>query len=292
MRVDCVWNGGAELGESPVWVASYEKLYWVDIEKAQLFEYQPKGGRVRTWQYPSRLTSIAPRESGQFIGTFADGFAFLDLSTNKVNRLLMPEKDRPTNRFNDGKLDPDGNFWAGTMDEKGVEPTGALYRLDSQLRCRRVDEGYVISNGPAFSRNGHSLYVADSAVRTVFRIRLDQVGNIREKKVFVKFTKEMGHPDGMTVDAEDCLWVCHWGGGRVTRFSRKGEPMSTVPLPVSNVTSCCFGGADLNVLYITSARQGLSPGALGKQPLAGGLFACVPGVKGLRSPLFRDHLHR
>ena len=284
--VECIWDGKAELGESPVWVAGDERLYWVDIQKAQLFEYRPGSGEVRSRRYSSRLTSIAPRASGQFVGTFADGFVLLDLPGDKAQRLMTPEKDYPDNRFNDGKLDPDGNFWAGTMNEKAEKPTGALYRLDSRMRLRRVDDGYAISNGPAFSRDGRRLYVADSAAFTVFRLCLDRAGNVREKKVFLQFTKEMGCPDGMTVDSEDCLWVCHWGGGRVTRFSPEGGALCTISLPVSNVTSCCFGGSDLTTLYVTSARQGLDSRALQEQPLAGGLFSCVPGVMGVPSPVF------
>ena len=156
--------------------------------------------------------------------------------------VATPETDRRQNRFNDAKVDPNGHFWAGTMHEQESEPSGALYRLDKGLRCRQIDDGYIVSNGPAFTANGRRLYCADSILGRVYEIDLDSDGHIQGKKVFVQFSKDMGFPDGMTVDSEGCLWVCHWGGSRVTRFSNNGDVVQVLNLPVSNVTSCCFGG--------------------------------------------------
>ena len=283
---ECIWNGGATLGESPVWVAAEQKLYWVDIQERLLFRHEPSWGRTQSWTFESRITSIAPRASGGYVATFAEGFAELGSDLEKTRFIACPEPERRTNRFNDAKVDPSGRFWAGTMDEREEQPSGALYRLDGELRCHCMDEGYVVSNGPAFSPDGSRLYCADSRSRVVYLCDLDSQGHIARKRNFLRFPDHLGFPDGMTVDSEECLWVCHWGGSRVTRFSRDGSAVMTIRLPVSNVTSCCFGGADLKVLYITSARQGIGPESLGRQPLAGGVFACVPGVPGVPAPCF------
>ncbi len=285
-HVECIWSGRAELGESPIWVAAEGALYWVDIEQARLFRRLPGRGRTKTWQWKSRLTSIAPGKNGQFVGTFEDAFVLLDLKKGRAEKLPAPEKTLPQNRFNDGKLDPNGNFWAGTMDEKEARPSGALYRLNAELRCEKMDDGYRITNGPAFSLDGRRMYCADSAAGIVFQMDLNESGDICGKKPFLEFSQDMGLPDGMTVDSEDCLWVCHWGGWRVTRFAPSGQTLSEIFLPVCNVTSCCFGSADLDVLYITTARQRLGAASLRQQPLAGGVFACAPGVKGVPSPHF------
>ena len=285
-EVTCVWDAQATLGESPVWVAREQSLYWVDIQGFCLFQFNPETNGTRSWQFESRITSIAPRASGQFIATFANGFAELNLDSFTFQMVATPEPDRPQNRFNDAKVDPAGRFWAGTMDELESHPSGAIYRLDDQLDCRVMDDGYTVSNGPAFSPDGNRLYCADSKLGTVYRCDLDSEGRIVEKETFLQFSEDMGSPDGMTVDSKGCLWVCHWGGSRVTRFSMTGDAIKTIPLPVTNVSSCCFGGKELDILYITSARQGISPKSLSQQPLAGGLFACAPGVRGLPGPCF------
>lgn len=284
--VECVWNAGAILGESPVWVVDERRLYWVDIQTSRLFQYDPESQHKQTWTFESRITSIAPRVSGGYVTTFAEGFELLGPRMQRDGMLAQPEADLPHNRFNDAKVDTCGRFWAGTMDEREKRPSGSIYRLDSQLDCRLMDDGYVVSNGPAFSPDGSLLYCADSKRGVVYRCDLDSQGHISGKCRFAEFAAHIGCPDGMTVDEEECLWVCHWGGSRVTRFSPAGEAIGTIPLPVRNVTSCCFGGAKLDVLYITSARQGISRDELSRQPLAGGLFACVPGTRGLQAPCF------
>ena len=282
----CVWNADATLGESPVWVDREQLLYWVDIQESRLFQFDPTSQQKRTWQFGSRITSIAPRQSGGYIATFADGIVELSPDREPLRTVARPETDLPGNRFNDAKVDPGGRFWAGTMDESETRPSGAIYRLDDQLDCRRMDDGYVVTNGPAFSSDGSRLYCADSKLGTVYQCDLDPAGQIVDKRTFVQFSGDMGSPDGMTVDSKGCLWVCHWGGSRVTRFTKDGIDIQTIQLPASNVTSCCFGGQELDVLYITTARQGVSPSGLAQQPLAGGLFACMPGVRGLPGPCF------
>lgn len=285
----CVWPAEATLGEGPLWVEREEALYWVDIKKMQLHRYGLADGEQRSWQFDSPLSALAPRAGGGFIGTFREGFATIDLRGGeaRVQPLGGPEADQPGNRFNDGKVDALGNFWAGSMDDSEARPSGVLYRLDGDLHWQPADDGYVITNGPAFSPDGRTLYHNDTLERVVYAFDLDESGRLRNKRVFLQLPETSGYPDGLTVDAEGCIWQCHWSGWGITRFSPDGEAIGRIELPVANVTSCTFAGPQLDTLFITTARKGLSETELAEQPLAGGLFRCSPGVRGLPQPLFR-----
>lgn len=293
MEPKCVWEAGAELGEGPLWVAREQAVYWVDIKRNRLHRYCIAGGEKRSWQLEHQLSALAPRAQGGFVGTTREGFALLFVDGDQVMVELLggPERDLPGNRFNDGKSDAAGRFWAGSMDDSEQAPSGALYRLDPDLGWRPMDSGYVITNGPAFSPDGRTLYHTDTLGRTVYAFDLDTFdldtrGALSNKRIFLRLPPESGYPDGMTVDAEGCLWICHWSGWGITRFSPRGEKLARIELPVANVTSCTFAGPELDELYITSARKGLSEAELAQQPLAGGLFHCRPGVRGLATPLF------
>ena len=286
----CVWQAAATLGEGPLWVERERALYWVDIKKMQLHRYGIAGGEQRSWQFDSPLSALAPRASGGFIGTFREGFATLDLRGDGavVQTLGGPEAEIPENRFNDGKVDAQGNFWAGSMDDDEERPSGVLYRLGPDLQWQPVDDGYVITNGPAFSPDGRTLYHNDTLQRTVYAFDLDERGRPCNKRVFVQLSETSGYPDGLTVDSEGCIWLCHWSGWGITRFSPDAEAIGRIELPVANVTSCTFAGPQLDTLFITTARKGLSSEELQAQPLAGGLFRCHPGVRGMPQPLFGD----
>jgi sugar lactone lactonase YvrE len=292
MNVQCVWPASAELGEGPVWVAREAAIYWVDIKRSLLHRYRPgmaeDASEKHSWQLECQLSALAPRAAGGFVAATREGFAllFVDGEQVMIEPLGGPEADIPGNRFNDGKLDPRGRFWAGTMDDGETEPSGALYRLDPDLGWRQLDAGYVITNGPAFSPDGRTLYHTDTLQRTVYAFDLEAGGALRNKRVFLQLPNNAGYPDGMTVDAEGCLWVCHWGGWGITRFSPAAEAIGRIELPVANITSCTFAGPELDQLYITSARKGLSEAELARQPLAGGLFHCHPGARGVAQALF------
>ena len=283
----CVWQEPAILGEGPLWVARENAVYWVDIVSKKLHRYGLSDGARRTWAFESQVTSLAARQHGGFVGTVRDGFAIIDLATGAVEPIVMPEADIPGNRFNDGKVDGNGRYWAGSMDDGEKLESGSLYRLDGDLSLHKMDENYSITNGPTFSVDGNTLYHTDTAKRIIFAFDLSEDGAISHKRVFVQLVaEEEGYPDGMTVDSENCIWLCHFAGSRLTRYSPAGEILQVIPMPVPNITSCTFAGPDLDTLYITTARHLLSEADIRKYPLSGSLFACKPGVTGLPTPLF------
>lgn len=276
----CVADVGAILGEGPVWVPRDEALYWVDIKGYKIFRLD-RDGSVRQWDTPLRIASLAPRRQGGFIAGTDRGFADVDLDAPRFEAFVHPETDRATNRFNDGKVDRSGRFWAGTMDDNERAATGALYRLDAKRSWNRVDDGYRVTNGPAFSRSGRLMYHNDSALQVTYVFEVDEAGMPSNRREFARFGEGEGYPDGMTVDAEDCLWIAFWDGWCVRRFSPAGECLVKLDLPVQKPTSCAFGGPSLGELFVTSASIGLDPVERERQPCAGGLFMLDTGCVGL-----------
>lgn len=282
--MECVAAVGATLGEGPVWDAREAALYWVDIPEKRLFRWS-ESEATRTIRLPHHVCSLVPRASGGFIGGGYDGFLAFD-SSLALTAIANPEPHLPGNRCNDGKLDRAGRFWAGTMDRAEAADSGSLYRLDTDLAWHRIDTGYRVTNGPAFSRDGRTLYHTDSARQTVYAFDLAPDGTASNRRVHLQFGEGQGYPDGMTVDAEDCLWIAFWDGWCVRRFTPDGTQIAELPVPVQRPTSCTFGGPDLDRLFITSASRDLTPAQKAGQPLAGGLFMVRPGVQGLPDALF------
>ena len=278
--VTCIADVHAVLGEGPVWVEREAALYWVDIKGWKIFRIDEAGER-REWTTPFRVGSLVPRASGGFIAGTDEGIAEIDLEAGRFTILHHPEAHLPDNRFNDGKVDRSGRFWAGTMDDTEQQATGTLYRVAPDLTASAIDGGYKITNGPAFSLSGDIMYSTDTARQVTYAFDLDAHGNATNRRTFAAFGKGDGNPDGMTVDAEGCLWIAVWGGWCLRRYSPVGECIGTLELPVGQPTSCAFGGANLDRLYITSARIGIGDQDLAKQPQAGGLFVCSPGVRGV-----------
>ena len=273
----CLWPLACELGEGPVWVARDEALWFVDIERRGVHRYHPATGERASFTAPWRVGAIAPRAGGGFIAGTEAGFALIDPDAGQWELLSDPEAHLPGNRFNDGKVDAAGRFWAGTMDSDRRDATGTLYRLDADHSWTAADSGYHITNGPAFSPDGTLLYHSDSKLQTTFVFAVDAAGNVRERQVFARWPAGYGFPDGMTVDADGCLWIAFWGGSCVRRVSPAGKVLATVPLPVPHVSSCAFGGADGSRLFVTTARQDMDVDALEAAPLSGGLFEIDAG---------------
>ena len=217
--------------------------------------------------------------------TTRDGVAGLADFDASLKLLIDIEGSIPTNRFNDAKVDSYGNLWAGSMDDEETNATGTLYRIDSNLTVSTEDTGYHITNGPAFSRNGEFLYHTDSVLKKIYRFGLSKDG-ITDKQLFIELGPEHGHPDGMTVDDQGNIWICEYGGWGISTFDSTGKYLNKIEVPAANVTSCSFGGKNLDSLFITTAAQGLTEAELTQQPLAGSIFQTKPGVTGIASHLF------
>ena len=276
----CVAAVHAVLGEGPVWISGESALYWVDIKGRKIFRLG-RLGELEQWDTPMRIGSLAPSLSGGFIAGTDDGIVRISLDDATFDVVLDIESELPDNRFNDGKIDRRGRFWAGSMDDRERRSSGSLYRIEPDLRWATVDEGYRVTNGPAFSASGNRMYHNDSARQVTYVFDIDGAGEAIDRRVFLKFAEGDGYPDGMTVDADDCLWIAFWDGWCVRRFSPEAELLETIELPIARPTSCAFGGENLERLYVTSASIGLDADALAMQPNAGGLFMMTPGVRGL-----------
>ncbi|AGH49024.1 SMP-30/gluconolaconase/LRE domain-containing protein [Sphingomonas sp. MM-1] len=270
-----------ELGEGTLWSARDNAVYWVDILAPTLNRLALDTSEIRRWPMPEPLGWVVERAGGGFIGGFRSGFAEIDLDPIAIRPIADPEPHLPGNRMNDGKADAQGRIWCGTMDMAEAQDTGSLYRLDPDRRWTRMDEGYRVPNGPAFSHCGRWLYHSDTARRVIYRFALDADGAIADRRPFVRFAEADGYPDGMTVDADGHIWVAHWGGGRISRFSPDGEQVRTVTLPARQVTNITFAGAGLDRMFVTTAATGLAP-----TEHDGALYEIDCGTRGLPTGIF------
>ena len=290
--VRCVQTLGHELGEGLLWSVREQALYWVDILRCELHRWDPASGANRHWVFDEEISALAERaaDPGLFV-TLRRGFALFDPAIDVAPRYLhQPEPERPGNRFNDGKCDAQGRFWAGSMDFACQAATGALYRFDPDGRCTRHDDGFAVTNGPTWSDAGQgaAMYFNATIEGTTYRYDSDPAtGTVSNKTLWKHWLPADGLPDGMTTDAQGRLWIAHWGGWCVTCHDPvTAAELGRVTLPVSQVTTCAFGGADLRTLFITSARVGLTPEQLAAEPLAGALFAVDTDSLGVPAHLF------
>jgi sugar lactone lactonase YvrE len=262
------------LGEGPVWDPHQQHILWVDILKGEVHQYHPGTGRHSIFSAGEMIGCIALRERGGLIAALQSGFAFLDLESETVEHIIDPEAHRPDNRFNDGKCDPEGRFWAGSMSLIDKRYAGGLYVLDRDGRARQQLNGISISNGLAWSLDGRSFYYIDTPTFEVAVYDYQPAtAVISNRRVAIRIPQEYGEPDGMTIDSEGMLWIAHWDGWQLTRWDPvRGSLLQRIELPVSRVTSVTFGGEEYQDLYITTARTGLSQAQLADQPLAGASF--------------------
>lgn len=286
-QLDCVHEGKQLLGESPIWSVRDDALYWVDIQAPAIHRLYPASGEARTWTLPEPVGSIALRTQGGLLAAMKSGFHFFDPATGGLRPISDPERHLPENRFNDGRCDRAGRFWAGTMSETSRDPVGSLYCLEPNLTVRLVKSGISVPNSLAWSPDDRVMYFADSSRRAIWAYDFDiAAGEIANQRVFVDGRNHPGVPDGSTVDADGCLWNAEHGGGRVCRYTPAGRLDRTIELPVTQPTCCMFGGPRLETLFITTARESLSAEELSAQPLAGAVFAIDVGVSGLPEPAF------
>lgn len=277
----------AELGEGPVWDTASQALIWVDILAPTVHWYYPSDGRTSSLQMKKPVGAIAVRSSGGLVLALEDGFWLLDQDDNSLRHVGTIEADNASIRMNDGKCDSSGRFWAGTVAYDSRPQAAALYRLETDLRVTKVLSDVTISNGLAWSPDDRTLYFIDSPTQGVDAFDYDaRTGDISRRRRLLEVHSEVGLPDGMTVDEDGFLWVALWRGRAVHRYAPDGTLDRVVRLPVSQVTSCAFGGHDLRDLYITSAAVGLGAEAIALEPHAGGLFRFRPGVAGIPARTF------
>lgn len=282
----CVWDVGARLGEGPVWDARDGSVWFVDIETPAIHRYRLADEQKQSWTPPWRVTAIWPRRAGGFVAHSERGFAVIDPVADRYDLFHDTEPGLPRNRSNDGKIDSAGRFWSGTMDDIKQQDSGSLYRLDADRSVTRIDGGYRITNGPAFSLDGRTMYHTDTFRRTIYAFDVAADGAATGKRDFLRFGEEtVGNPDGMTVDAEGCLWVAFWDGWCVRRYSPDAKLLGERRVPAAQVTSVVFAGDELERMFVTSAADGLEKA--GDHALAGGLFEIeAPGVRGVPVPLY------
>jgi sugar lactone lactonase YvrE len=270
----------AFVGEGPVWDPRIGRLLWVDIPNNAVFVTDPADGSTIQRRLPMAVGVVLPRASGGYVAALQDGFYALPAEGEP--ELIAPvEASNPATRMNDGETDPQGRFWAGTMGWHAEPGLGSLYRLDPDGTVTRMVEGVSISNGLGWSPDGTTMYYVDTPTCRVDRFDFDPAsGTISGRREFVTIREGGGRPDGLTVDSEGAVWVATWPGYGVHRYLPDGTLEAIIPLPVSNVSSCEFGGPDLRDLYITTAWELLSEEEHAAQPLAGSLFRTrveVPG---------------
>jgi L-arabinonolactonase len=289
--IECVVDAKALLGESTFWDAEAGVLWWIDIYGKKVHQYNPASRCDETFKLPQYPGCLAVRARGGLVLSMASGFYFFNPSTGRVDAIAQPEAGNPDTRFNDGKTDRQGRFWSGSMFEAPGKPPakiGALYRLDADLTVHKMVTGIGCSNGLAWSPDSRTMYYADSHTPYVWAWDFDPAsGEIDNKRGFVDLSFMEGIVDGSTVDADGCYWLTVPFKGKVMRYDANGTLMQTIVMPTDLPTCCEFGGAGLDVLYVTTATLRRTPEQLRDQPLAGGLFALDVGVKGLALPPFK-----
>ncbi|MEZ5924094.1 MAG: SMP-30/gluconolactonase/LRE family protein [Hyphomicrobiaceae bacterium] len=289
LQIEVFSSGKDLLGEGPLWDEREERLYWIDSYRPCVHRSDLKGTDRRTWPLPEPVGSMALREKGGAVVSLRSGFHLLDLESGAISRIneTQPGELRP--RLNDGKVDRQGRFVAGSMDFAEAEPVGKLFRLDPDLTLATLDVGIICSNGPCWSPDGRTFYFADSFKRAIYAYDYDTTtGNVQSKRVFASFTGRLtGYPDGATVDADGYVWSVEVYAGRLVRFSPDGVVDRIVGLPVFSTTSVTFGGPDLDIAFVTSMARPYN-GEYHKECEAGMVFAVHGlGVRGIAEPRFK-----
>jgi sugar lactone lactonase YvrE len=276
--MECIWSLGATLGEGPLWDPAAQALWFVDIKQGRIHRCDADGGNQRTFDVGGMPSFILPRAGGGFVVGNVSTLHHFDGEriTGEIGRVSA----RADNRFNDATTDARGRLWFGSMDNLEEEASGVVHvHADGAIRLAGGEA--VITNGPAVSGDARWLYHVDTIERTIWRFDVRGGHHLRNGEIFARIEDGAGNPDGVTIDAEDHVWVGLWGGWGARRYAPDGALVQEVRLPVANVTKLAFGGPALKTAFATTARAGLDAAALAEQPLAGGIFAFpvdVPGV--------------
>jgi sugar lactone lactonase YvrE len=281
-----LWNLRCKLGEGTLWVKEHNSIYFVDIKKKSFFSLNTKNNKKKIYKVNKEIGFLAHVKSYIFVLGLQGELRIQNIKTNKIIKSIFIEKNIKLNRINDGKTDPIGNLWFGTMDnlERKIEK-GSLYKLDKNLALTKVDKNYRITNGPAFI-DQFNFYHSDSSKKIIYKIKINKKDKIISKKIFKKFSVNDGSPDGMTLDKNKNLWVAHFHGACVSVFSNKAKLIHKVQLHAKNITNCAFGGQHNNEVFITTATKNMNKADLQKFRYSGALFSVKSNVKGILQKKF------
>ena len=285
-----VWNSKCILGEGTLWVKENDSVYFVDIKKKRIHVLNIKNKRRKTINLNKQIGFLAHIKKNLFILGLERELRIIDLKTKKTIRSIFIEKKLPKNRINDGKTDPKGRLWFGTMDnpERSIKK-GSLYCLDKNLNLHKVDSNYYITNGPAFL-DENNFYHTDSRSRTIYKIKINKHLKISNKKIFIRLNSKDGAPDGMTLDNKKNLWVCHFNGACISVFNKKGKKIHKINFPAKNITNCTFGGPNNNELFVSSATKSMSKKDQKKYRYSGSFFSVKTNMKGKLSKSYKISL--
>ena len=281
-----LWNLKCILGEGTLWVKEHGSIYFVDIKKKRIHILNNKNRKKKIIKVNKEIGFLAHIEKDIFILGLQGELRIVNLKTKKTIKSIPIEKNIKLNRINDGKTDPIGRLWFGTMDnlERNIEK-GSLYCIDKNLNLNKIDTKYMITNGPAFL-DANNFYHTDSRKKTIYKIKINKKLKITSKKIFKKFKQDEGSPDGMTLDKKHNLWVGHYNGGCISVFNKNGKRIHRIDLPAKNITNCTFGGKKTNELFITSALKGMSNKEINKYSYSGSLFKIKTNAKGIVAKSF------
>ena len=285
-----VWNSKCILGEGTLWVKENNSVYFVDIKKKRIHVLNIKNKRRKTINLNKQIGFLAHIKKNLFILGLERELRIIDLKTKKTIRSIFIEKNLPKNRINDGKTDPKGRLWFGTMDnpERSIKK-GSLYCLDKNLNLHKVDSNYYITNGPAFL-DENNFYHTDSRSRIIYRIKINKYLKISNKKIFIRLNSKDGAPDGMTLDNKKNLWVCHFNGACISIFNKNGKKIHKINFPAKNITNCTFGGPNNNELFVSSATKSMSKKDQKKYKYSGSFFSVKTNMKGKLSKSYKISL--
>ena len=270
-----------------MWIPKLNSIFFVDIKKKKIFILNVKTNKKKILKVDKEIGFISHIKNNIFLLGLKSELRVVDLKKKKIFFSINIELGKKYNRINDGKTDPNGRLWFGTMDNLEKKRSGSLYCLDSNLKITKVDAGYYVTNGPAFL-DGKNFYHADSIKRTIYKIKISTKFKILKKTIFIKFNrKDDGFPDGMTTDIKNNLWICHYNGGKITVYNKRGKKIHQIFLPAKNITNCTFGGTNNNELYVSTARKGMTTKEIKKYPLSGGLFKIKINQKGKNPESFK-----
>jgi sugar lactone lactonase YvrE len=282
-----VWNLGAELGEGPVWIERDRALWFVDVKKQQVHRFDPVTDAKQSWIAPEQVGFLFPADGGGFVAGLQSGLYHFDEASGAFDLILKVESDIPTNRLNDGVVDPAGRLWFGTMDKSERARSGAFYCFNRGKLTRTGLDGIAIPNGPAVSPDGRLLYFVETLRGVIGAVEIAADGSLGKPRPFARIDPRHGQPDGPTIDSEGCVWVSIYAGWGVWRYSPAGEVVDRVRFPVANITKIAFGGVDLKTAFATTARHLLTPKEIAKQPQIGDLFEFRADVSGVPCPIVR-----